>query len=50
MPPVNIARGLLFIFAQQNVLDLSRINSQPEGSLNDGLPEDLEQIGAVDSV
>ena len=47
VPPVNIARGLLFIFAQQNVLDLSRINSQPEGSLNDGLPEDLEQIGAV---
>ena len=47
VPPVNIARGLLFIFAQQNVLDLSRVNSQPEGSLNDGLPEDLEQIGAV---
>ena len=48
VPPVNIARGLLFIFAQQNVLDLSRISSQPEGSLNDGLPEDLEQFGAVD--
>ena len=47
VPPVNIARGLLFIFAQQNVLDLSRISSQPEGSLNDGLPEDLEQVGAV---
>ena len=24
VPPVNIARGLLFVFAQQNVLDLSR--------------------------
>ena len=47
VPPVNIARGLLFIFAQQNVLDLSRISSQPEGSLNDGLPEDLERVGAV---
>ena len=34
VPPVNIARGLLFVFAQQNVLDLSRISSQPEGSLN----------------
>ena len=31
VPPVNIARGLLFVFAQQNVLDLSRISSQPEG-------------------
>ena len=48
VPPVNIARGLLFVFAQQNVLDLSRISSQPEGSLNDGLPENLEQFGAVE--
>ena len=47
VPPVNVARGLLFIFAQQNVLDLSRISGEPEGSLNDGLPEDLEQVGAV---
>ena len=47
VPPVNIARGLLFVFSQQNVLDLSRISSEPEGSLNDGLPEDLEQFGAV---
>lgn len=47
VPPVNIARGLLFVFAQQNVLDLSRISSEPEGSLNDGLPEDLEQFGSV---
>ena len=47
VPPVNIARGLLFVFAQQNVLDLSRISGEPEGSLNDGLPEDLEQFGAV---
>ena len=47
VPPVNIARGLLFVFAQQNVLDLSRISGEPEGSLNDGLPEDLEQFGTV---
>ena len=47
VPPVNIARGLLFIFSQQNVLDLSRISGEPEGSLNDGLPEDLEQFGTV---
>jgi len=47
VPPVNIARGLLFVFAQQNVLDLSRISGEPEGSLNDGLPEDLEQFGSV---
>ena len=47
VPPVNIARGLLFIFSQQNVLDLTRISSEPEGSLNDGLPEDLEQFGTV---
>jgi len=47
VPPVNIARGLLFIFSQQNVLDLTRISSEPEGSLDDGLPEDLEQFGTV---
>ena len=47
VPPVNIARGLLFVFSQQNVLDLSRISGEPEGSLNDGLPEDLEQFGTV---
>ena len=47
VPPVNIARGLLFIFSQQNVLDLTRISSEPEGSLEDGLPEDLEQVGTV---
>ena len=47
VPPVNIARGLLFIFSQQNVLDLTRISSEPEGSLDDGLPEDLEQFGIV---
>jgi len=47
VPPVNIARGLLFIFSQQNVLDLTRISSEPEGSLEDGLPEDLEQFGTV---
>ena len=47
VPPVNIARGLLFVFAQQNVLDLSRISGEPEGSLDDGLPQDLEQFGAV---
>ena len=47
VPPVNIARGLLFVFAQQNVLDLSRISGEPEGSLGDGLPEDLEQFGTV---
>jgi len=47
VPPVNIARGLLFVFSQQNVLDLSRISGEPEGSLNDGLPADLEQFGTV---
>ena len=47
VPPVNIARGLLFIFSQQNVLDLSRISGEPEGSLDDGLPADLEQFGTV---
>ena len=47
VPPVNIARGLLFIFSQQNVLDLTRISSEPEGSLDDGLPADLEQFGTV---
>ena len=47
VPPVNIARGLLFVFSQQNVLDLSRISGEPEGSLDDGLPEDLEQFGIV---
>lgn len=47
VPPVNIARGLLFIFSQQNVLDLTRISSEPEGSLEDGLPEDLERVGTV---
>jgi len=47
VPPVNIARGLLFIFSQQNVLDLTRISSEPEGSLDDGLPGDLEQFGTV---
>ena len=47
VPPVNIARGLLFIFSQQNVLDLTRISTEPEGSLDDGLPEDLEQFGTV---
>ena len=47
VPPVNIARGLLFIFSQQNVLDLSRISGEPEGSLDDGLPADLEQFGIV---
>ena len=41
------SRGLLFIFSQQNVLDLTRISSEPEGSLEDGLPEDLEQFGTV---
>ena len=30
IPPVNVARGLLFIFAQQNVLDLSQVSSDPE--------------------
>ena len=43
----TLARGLLFIFAQQNVLDLSQISSDPEGTLEDGLPEDLEKAGAV---
>ena len=47
VPPVNIARGLLFVFSQQNVLDLSRISGEPEGSLDDGLPADLEQFGIV---
>jgi MscS family membrane protein len=47
VPPVNIARGLLFIFSQQNVLDLTRISSEPEGALDDGLPADLEQFGTV---
>ena len=47
VPPVNIARGLLFVFSQQNVLDLSRISGEPEGSLDDGLPADLEQFGTV---
>ena len=31
IPPVNVARGLLFIFAQQNVLDLSQVSSDPAG-------------------
>ena len=47
IPPVNVARGLLFIFAQQNVLDLSQVSSDPEGFLDDGLPDDLEQVGTV---
>jgi MscS family membrane protein len=42
-----LAKGLLFIFAQQNVLDLNQISSEPEGTLEDGLPEDLEKAGAV---
>ena len=45
--PTALARGLLFIFAQQNVLDLNQISSEPEGTLEDGLPEDLEKAGAV---
>ncbi len=29
--PISLARGLLFIFAQQNVLDLSLVSNDPQG-------------------
>ena len=38
---------MLFIFAQQNVLDLSLVSNDPRGSQDDGLPDDLEQAGTV---
>ena len=45
--PISLARGLLFIFAQQNVLDLSLVSNDPRGNREDGLPDDLEQAGTV---
>ncbi len=45
--PISLARGLLFIFAQQNVLDLALVSSDIQGDLEDGLPNDLKQAGAV---
>ena len=45
--PISLARGLLFIFAQQNVLDLSLVSNDPLGNQEDGLSDDLEQAGTV---
>ena len=45
--PAELARQLVYVWNQQNLVDLSRLSDQPEGNLDDGLPSYRDQIGKV---
>jgi MscS family membrane protein len=47
MEPAVLARQLIYAWAQQHLVDLSRLSDQPEGNLDDGLPSYRELIGTV---
>lgn len=45
--PAALARRLVYVWNQQNLVDLSRLSDQPEGHRDDGLPSYRDQIGQV---
>ncbi len=45
--PEKLARALAFVWNQQNVLDLTAISDNPNGHLDDELPEYRDEIGLV---
>ncbi|HKK22655.1 MAG TPA: mechanosensitive ion channel domain-containing protein, partial [Pseudohaliea sp.] len=47
MEPGKLARQLVYVWNQQNLVDLSRLSDHPEGNLDDGLPSYRDQIGHV---
>ncbi len=45
--PAELARKLVYVWNQHNLVDLSRLSDQPQGNLDDGLPSYRDQIGQV---
>ena len=43
----DMLNALSYVWNQQNITNLAEISDDPEGSLNDGLPDYREQIGSV---
>ncbi len=43
----QLIRALTFVWNRQNITDITSISDQPEGLLNDGLPDYRDQIGSV---
>ncbi|MBU2871147.1 mechanosensitive ion channel domain-containing protein [Colwellia sp. E2M01] len=45
----ELLRQLVIIWSQQHILDLYSLSDQPEGHLNDGLPDYRELLGIIES-
>lgn len=43
----QLVNAFMFVFAQQNVLDITSISDDPEGSRDDGLAPYRDQVGSV---
>jgi MscS family membrane protein len=43
----DMLKALSYVWNQQNITNLAEISDDPEGNLNDGLPDYREQIGSV---
>lgn len=44
---VQLIRALSYVWNRQNITDISHVSDQPEGKLNDGLPDYRDRIGTV---
>lgn len=47
IPPRDLLDALRVVWNQQNIVDLTAISDQPEGRLDDGLPDYRELLGVV---
>lgn len=49
-PAANLAQALRIVWQQQNIVDPTRLSDQPEGHLDDGLPEYRDLLGTLTKV
>lgn len=45
--PAMLMRALSIVWAQQNIIDITRLSDQPEGHLDDGLPSYRDLFGTL---
>lgn len=45
--PIDLGKALTVVWAQQNIVDITRVSDLPSGHLDDGLPEYRDLLGTI---
>jgi MscS family membrane protein len=45
--PEQLVKAFIYVWGQQNIIDISSLSDEPEGHLDDGLPSYRDQIGVI---